>query len=168
MAHKMRVSIPLPCSGTECLIFVSPDGTVECRGHDEALERSLAALGAPLPQCLQLKDSLTKIYRETWGGPPRPSQVRLMLSLSTAHMTKADDKRLRELFKGNDARVACVEQGWMVWVDSDLEDAWDWVHEERLSDRLLVALELAVALGMNWLYFDPDAPVIAGLPSGTW
>lgn len=85
--------------------------------------------------------------------------------ISTAHITEADAKALKEMVEHwNPALIVyeLAEYGWLIYVSQfPLLNA-------NISPELQHLLEAARAQGCTFLRLDRDGPVIDGLPTFEW
>lgn len=90
------------------------------------------------------------------------------LDLSTAHITKEDSLRIRDLAR---PRVIAHEYGWWIHVPSDPADVADMVEAIRdadMSDDFLAMMHEARNLGCAWINLDQDADHHAALSVNNW
>jgi len=101
-----------------------------------------------------------------------------MLTLSTAHMTKEDDKLLSAMAKSHVHEPGCTAlwvmytgYGYIIRVNLDpeyVEQQDQDIIDEDLSDGILGAVRFARHHEARWLRFDRDGDIVNELPTWDW
>ena len=97
-----------------------------------------------------------------------------VVEMSTGHMRKEDDDRLRASIRRNDRgerdnsalpMLAENDYGWMVWIDQSSEEE---AKVGGMSKEFRAVIRFAQKLNFDWVRFDRDGDHIDGLPVFDW
>jgi len=89
------------------------------------------------------------------------------LDISTAHMTKLDNERLKDGISA----VICIpyEYGYRIHISKENhEEILMYMKEAGLSPDFIKIIEWAHKEGMDWVEFDADGTVYPHLEQHTW
>ncbi len=181
-----RATIHLICDGEPVDFEIHDGGEVVVVGYDIDADLAAVELGFEPSECLvkyiQLRDEVFWFLEQHEFFDELFSGVEPLLTVSTAHMTEADDAALRaELASHEGFDEAVNDASGMMFHDlrygygfrllSD-EPPRDSVAEsgnrDQLSDSLINVLQRAWEKGIYAINFDTDGLVLPGFETHDW
>lgn len=100
-------------------------------------------------------------------------EVDRLVTVSTSHLTPQEGAAFNKANEDgswyaalpgpNLASPMVWEYGWLFYIEGDYPP-----EEEGIGPGFAALIHLARKAGANWLRFDADGPVVAGVPTHSW